>query len=386
MALLELIDKLSGAIDDKLYTVGVFIDLAKAFDTVDHRILLGKLEHYGIHGIALNWFRSYLTDRQQFVSVSKHESPFAQISCGVPQGSILGPILFLLYINDLNCVSKLLRIIMFADDTNFFLTGNSLQRVEEQLNDELIIISEWFKTNLLSLNLTKTSYMIFGTRKCHDINLIMQNTPLIRQYETKFLGVILSANLKWQKHVDVVLNKTSKSIGIISKVRHLLPPYLTRMLYMTLAEPYLNYCNLIWASGKKTELLERVLKMQKKFCRLVTFSHFSAHSAPLFSQLNLLNIYSIYKYNLATYMFRIQNNLLPALGHHQFVVNSAIHEYGTRKKDDLKLPYCRTNLRQNTICFQGPKLWNNLPSDIKQTRSLNIFKRGIRQLVIDLNL
>ena len=126
--------------------------------------------------------------------------------------------------------------------------------------------------------------------------------------------------------------------------------------------------------------------MQKKFCRLVTFSHFSAHSAPLFSQLNLLNIYSIYKYNLATYMFRIQNNLLPALGHHQFVVNSASHEYGTRKKDDLKLPYCRTNLRQNTICFQGPKLWNNPPSDIKKTKSLNIFKRGIRQLVVDLNL
>ena len=256
--------------------------------------------------------------------------------------------------------------------------------MEDQLNDELIIISEWFKTNLLSLNLTKTSYMIFGTRKYNDINLRMQNTPLTRQYETKFLGIILSANLKWHKHIDVVLNKTSKSIGIISKVRHLLPPYLTRMLYMTLVEPYLNYCNLIWASGKKLELLERVLKMQKKFCRLITFSHFSAHSAPLFSQLNILNIYNIYKYNLATYMFKIRNSLLPALGHHQFVVNSATHEYGTRKKDDLKLPYCRTNLCQNTICFQGPKLWNNIPADIKQTKSLNIFKHSVKQLIMNL--
>ena len=106
--------------------------------------------------------------------------------------------------------------------------------------------------------------MIFGTRKYNDINLRMQNTPLTRQYETKFLGIILSANLKWHKHIDVVLNKTSKSIGIISKVRHLLPPYLTRMLYMTLVEPYLNYCNLIWASGKKNGIAGQGFENAKK--------------------------------------------------------------------------------------------------------------------------
>ena len=120
MALLELIDKLSEAVDDKLTTIGVFIDLAKAFDTVDHGILLRKLQHYGIRGIDLDWFRSYLTDREQFVVIGNCESSCARISCGVPQGSILGPALFLLYINDLNYASKLLQTIMFADDTIFF--------------------------------------------------------------------------------------------------------------------------------------------------------------------------------------------------------------------------------------------------------------------------
>ena len=128
------------------------------------------------------------------------------------------------------------------------------------------MLSAGMLAGLLSLNLTKTSYMIFGTRKYNDINLRMQNTPLTWQYETKFLGIILSANLKW--HIDVVLNKTSKSIRIISKVRHLLPPNLTRMLYMTLVEPYLNYCNLIRASGKKNGIAGKGFENAKKILPL----------------------------------------------------------------------------------------------------------------------
>ena len=230
MALLELVDKLSEATDNKLISIGVFIDLAKAFDTVNHKILLGKLEHYGIRGVTLSWFRSYLTNRKQYVVIDKDKSDCAQITCGVPQGSILGPLLFLVYINDLNYASKILQTIMFADDTNLFLTGKSLDDLEMKMNDELKIISKWFKANLLSLNIDKTSYMIFGNKKYQNLSLLIENSPILRQFETKFFGVILSANLKWSKHIDVVLNKISKSIGIVSKVRHLIPPNLTRML------------------------------------------------------------------------------------------------------------------------------------------------------------
>ena len=184
------------------------------------------------------------TNRQQYVTLNEANSKRARITCGVPQGSILGPILFLLYINDVNDVSNRLQSIMFADDTNLFHTGK-LEGVERQMNCELVKVDEWFIANLLSLNVSKTSYIIFGNKKHSDIKLYMQNSSLIRQYHTKFLGVILPANLKWNKHIEIVLNKASKIIGIISKVRHLLPVHLTKMLYSTLVEPYFFYCNVI---------------------------------------------------------------------------------------------------------------------------------------------
>ena len=217
MALLLLIDKLTEAADNKLTSIGVFIDLAKAFDTVDHKILLCKLEHYGVRGTPLSWFHSYLTNRKQYVVIDKFSSDCAEITCGVPQGSILGPILFLLCINDLNSASKVLQTIMFADDTNLFLTGKSFDTLEEQMNEELQIISEWFKANLLSLNITKTSYMIFGNSKFWDLNLTIEHSTILRQFEMKFLGVILAANLKWSKHIEIVLIKYPKVLEFCPK-------------------------------------------------------------------------------------------------------------------------------------------------------------------------
>ena len=174
LALLELLDKLSSSIDMSETTVGVFIDLAKAFDTVNHQILLNKLQHYGIRGVAFSWFQSYLTARQQCVTIANCESELAIIRCGVPQGSILGPVLFLIYINDLNFASKLLSTIMFADDTNLFFTGKSVHQIENIMNSELAVINEWFKANLLSLNLDKTSYIIFSNKKISNLNIKIQ--------------------------------------------------------------------------------------------------------------------------------------------------------------------------------------------------------------------
>ena len=381
MVLLEMLDNLTLSIDKKEITVGVFLDLAKVFDTVNHSMILGKLYHYGIRGVTFKWFQSYLANRQQYVVVNNHKSGLTTIRCGVPQGSILGPILFLLYINDLNSHSSL-RSVMFADDTNLFLSGKNLQQLELQLNEELKLVNEWFNSNLLSLNLSKTSFIIFGLGNYQDINVCINNTNINRQYSTKFLGIVLTSKLNWSLHINIVLSKASKCLGIISKVRHLIPQHLTRMLYLSLVEPYFNYCNLIWCLPNRTTRLDKIFKVQKKYCRILTFSVFSSHSKILFTQLKLFNIYYIYKFQLATYMYKIQNRLIPTLDHQAFNTGSSFHHHDTRHKNDLCKPSCRTKLHQNSFCFQGPELWNSLPDHIRAAPSLNIFKSGVKSYLL----
>ena len=171
MALLTLIDKISKCVQNGDFVVGIYLDFSKAFDTVNHDILFRKLEWYGIRGIALDWFKSYLTGRTQFVTYNGVSSTPQTIKCGVPQGSILGPLLFLIYINGLANTCKTSLPILFADDTNIFTTGKNQHELESNINDELCRISAWLKVNKLSLNIKKTHYMIFTTKKLHTCTI-----------------------------------------------------------------------------------------------------------------------------------------------------------------------------------------------------------------------
>ena len=200
-ALTLMIDKIQRAIDSKNYSCGIFIDLCKAFDTVDHHILLDKLEYYGIRGIAHEWFSSYLPNRSQFVSLRHVESGTRQILCGVPQGSVLGPLLFLLYVNDLHKCSIELDFHLFADDTNIFLQDQNLQCLELKLNEELDKLNQWLQLNRLSLHIDKTNFVIFHLpeRKILSFNLKISAIPVEQSTYVKYLGLIVDCPLNWKK-------------------------------------------------------------------------------------------------------------------------------------------------------------------------------------------
>jgi len=214
MAILEMYDKISAAIDDGEFAVGIFLDLSKAFDTLDHDILIAKLDYYGVRGVALDWFKSYLHCRKQYVLLNGQSSTMSSVVCGVPQGSILGPLLFILYINDIVNCSDILHFILFADDTNLFYSHKDLAELFLIVNWELSKLSEWFRANKLSLNAIKSNFILFGHKRmpqnCADVNLFLDGNRLERVTSTKFLGVFLDEKLKWTQHLNHVAIKLAR--------------------------------------------------------------------------------------------------------------------------------------------------------------------------------
>jgi len=243
-AILDIISKIQSNIDHKLFSCAVFIDLSKAFDTVDHKILLGKLNLYGIRGIINDWFKSYLQNRRQTTLINQKISGKNDMVLGVPQGSVLGPLLFLLYINDISAISKTLQFHLFADDTNILYSNKCLKSLEKKMNDELKKLYEWLITNKLTLNIKKSNFVIFSSlrKKVHyEVNLKINCVPLENKNYVKYLGILLDSNLTWKPHIDLISDKISKIIGLISKLRHFVPTATLIAIYKSLIQPYLSY-------------------------------------------------------------------------------------------------------------------------------------------------
>jgi hypothetical protein len=384
MSLMDIQDKISKAMDNNEFSIGIFLDLAKAFDTVDHKILLNKLEHYGVRDTAFKWFKSYLTNRSQQVLCNGSLSTLNLILYGVPQRSILGPLLFLIYINDLPNSSTLLRYILFADDSNAFLSHSSYEQLISVANRELAGASDWFRANKLTLNLTKTNYIIFRSNKklipSSESRLKIEDIIIPQVDSTKFLGVFVDQHLKWNVHTYEISKKIMKNIGIIRRISHLLPPNILRNLYSALIQPYLSYCNFIWSSTYPTHLTTLKL-LQKKALRIITKSPYKSHTKPLFQGLKILNIDQIRFVQTCEVMFKYANNLLPTAFRSFFApVTSSI---STRSNRAYRSTYARTNTRKFAIQYQGPLAWNNLPTDIRGVPNLSHFKRLARTYTLN---
>ena len=350
---------------------------------VDHKILLEKREHYDIRDVALSWFKSYLNNREQFVNLNGQRSSFSKVECGVPQGSILGPLLFLIYINDLSNISKVLDFILFADDTNIFFSHKD-NILSETLNSELSTLTQWCNASKLSINFKKSNYMIFLPRQKRqrlDMLININTNKIERVKETVFLGVILDENLSWIPHISNVTRKIAKSIRIIYKSSFCLQPSFLRTLYYSLVYPYLMYCVTVWGSTYKSNLL-RIVLVQKKAIRILSKVSFDSHTDPLFKQHGILTIQKIYLSQIGNFMFRFSKGLLPNSFSDMFKLTNQMHSYSTRKSHKFFIFLSRTNLKQFSIRFRGPKFFNLLPLDIVNCNSISFFNIKLKEFLL----
>ena len=360
MALISLIDKLTQAIENGEYVIGVFLDFSKAFDTVDQKILLDKLYHYGVRGCAHKWFISYLTDRQQFVTYNGVKSRNQLIKCGVPQGSILGPLLFLIYINDLASVCECTFPILFADDSNLFISGRDPDLIMRTMNNELKEISLWLKANKLSLNIKKTHFMIFSSKnKPHpNICINIDGETINETAKTKFLGVIIDNKLSWKDHILYISGKLARGTGVLLKVRRYLMKETLISLYYSFVYPYLIYCNHVWGLACKTHM-NTLFLLQKRIIRIIAGVNRRSHTDPIFKELKLLKCNDINTYLIGRLMHRIYNGDITLLRSY-FKKNKEVHQYGTRQINHYHVPPVKTELGKSALRFHGVVIWNKI--------------------------
>ena len=360
------------------------LDIAKCFDTIDHDLLLKKLSLYGIKNIELEWFKSYLHQRQQAVLCNGKLSSFVDISSGVPQGSVLGPFLFISFINDIsNLAANGCLINLFADDTIIYTSGDSIGGVQSKLQTCLDNICNWYNRNRLVINIEKSKVMIIGSTwqlkslDFDDFVINYNDTPLELVERDKYLGIFINSDISWDFHIQNLCKQMHYLLSLLRRLRAILPQNLLLQVYKSYLQPKLDYGLTIYGCTTQ-ENLTLVQRLQNHAARLIlgNFDYINFRGIKLVKSLGLYTIEERRDSFLATLMFKSIHGLAPAYLCNQAVMNFDVNGYDTRGTDNMNvyLPKLKKDIYKNSFLYKGAQVWNCLQDVVKDSHNLEAFK------------
>ena len=382
VAINMLMNDLIRNLENKYISSIVSIDLKKAFDAINHDILLNKLSNYGFRGVTLDFVSSYLNDRKQKTVYFNNESDIKNINYGVSQGSVLGPILFILFMNDLHLFSNKCSIILFADDINIIFKHKNINNRNSLVTNELIQLKNWLIMNKLTINIEKSCYIIIDNINKHyfDNNIYIDNKLLNRVECYTFLGMYIYDKLNWKAHIDYICKRVSKFIAILHKLKFSLSIKSLKLLYNAFILPNLSYCITIWGNTYKSNI-NRIIILQNRAIRAIYNLQNRINTDEFYNSLNILKFKDIYKCKTILIMYYVLNSKSTSPYKSIFFLKK--NNYSQRSHYKFIIPSYRLQIKYVSIFYNGPILWNNLENSFKTYLSKSVLKRNLKKRYIN---
>lgn len=375
------------SLKDNMIIGALFLDLRRAFETIDRQMLLLKMERYGIQGKALKWINSYLFGRSQKTKFNNSQSSLLDTKFGVPQGTVMGPNFFVIYINDITQHIKNCNIQLFADDTLIYFVGNNIQEIVQKINEDMKNLASWLSKNNLCLNVGKTKFMVIkniGNKldiKQHP-GICIDGEKIEQVKEFKYLGIIIDEHLTFSKHAEYVTSKIARKVNVLGRMRKTLSQWSKTTLYKTLIMPHFNYCPTILLLLNESEI-ETMQKRQNQALRIILDTSRYANIKSMLNTIGILSVRQSIYLNTLIFIFKMIHGLLPRHLLENCVSVRTIHNYETRNADNFYIRTVPRTSDQKNLFHKGLKLYNELPNNVKDCQNLQQFRKNCLKHVKD---
>ena len=384
-AVTEIVDNIIEELKTGNLVAGIYMDLSKAFDTVDHKILLHKCKHYGIRGLALKWLKSYLENRMQYTLANGVKSSKKAVEYGVPQGSVLGPLLFLIYVNDIAQSTDSHKLRLFADDSNVFVTAKNPATLKSLMNEVVGKMCEWFKANKLTVNAKKTQFSIF-TQPNKNVPQVLNSIKVLgkhikRSESAKYLGIHLDDKLKWQAHIDDLAGRLTKTVQAFKIIKNYMSPKHKLSFYFAYIYSRIQYGIELYGSACQKSLKKIQIK-QNRALKVLFNKEFRTPTLEMHKELKLLMVKDIAKVNLLKFVHQQRNDALPDAFENYYSEVSTHHSRDTRQKDNLHVNR-ETVLGRKSTKYRGAVQWNSISKDIRNCQTTKCFAKNLKCSIID---